>query len=133
MRRLVLPTSIAVLAAALITAVSSASSFPAIRTAFSSNRHVVVTFSLGDLTPDRIVVANRPGTSRSGELLRANIRLNEVLRSVKTATGYRARTRNTLPRGTYYVQISGTMLGTDCTPHRLCPTNWSNVHRVRIT
>jgi hypothetical protein len=51
---------------------------------------------------------------------------------VKTATGYRARTRHTLPPGRYYVQVSGTVLITDCTPHKPCPIRWSNMRRVRI-
>jgi hypothetical protein len=133
MRKLVVPASIAALAAALVTtAASSASSLPFLRSARASNGHVVVTFAAGDLVPARLVVAVRRTTAPSGRLLVANTRLNEPLRAVKTPTGYRARTRHALAPGTYYVQVSGAVIMTDCMPKRPCPLDWSNVLRVRV-
>lgn len=133
MRRVAAPAVIAALAAALVTSLSTAASpLPTLRTAVAARGHVVVTFTLGDLTPARIVVAVRSATSADGRLLAANTRVNEPLRPVKTATGYRARTRHPLRPGRYYVQVSGIVLVPDCTPHHPCPVRWSNVRRVRI-
>jgi hypothetical protein len=132
MRRLVVPAAIAVLAAGLVTSVSSASSVPLLRSASASGGHVVVRLSLGDLIPGRIVVGDRRTTAANGRLMSADIRLNEPLRAVKTTTGFRARTRHTLAPGTYYVQVSGTVLQTDCLPNKPCRQDWSNVLRVRV-
>jgi hypothetical protein len=133
MRRCAVPAVIAALAAALLTSLAGAASpVPNLRSASAKRGHVVVTFTLGDLAPGRIVVAVRRATAADGRLLAANVRLNEPLRSVRTATGYRARTKHTLPRGRYYVQVSGTVIGLDCTPRKPCPSHWSNVRRVRI-
>jgi hypothetical protein len=123
----------AALAASLLTSFSTAAApLPNLRSATAARGHVVVRFTVGELIPARIVVAVRGATTPNGRLLAANVRLNEPLRSVKTATGYRARTRHTLPPGRYYVQVSGTVLVPDCTPHKPCPVRWSNVRRVRI-
>ena len=92
--------------------------------------HVVVRFALGDLAPGRLLFASRAATLNNGKLAAAKV--NEPLRAVKTATGYRARTRHTLPLGRYYVQLSAAVI-TDCIPHRMCPVRWSNVRRVRIS
>jgi hypothetical protein len=109
-----------------------ATPLPNLRSAAAKQRHVVVTFTLGELVPGRILVARRAATTESGKFVEANIRLNEPLRSVKTSTGYRARTRHALKPGRYFVQVSGTVLLTDCTRLKPCPTHWSNVRRVRI-
>src|SRR5206468_9385434 len=103
-----------------LTSASAAAPLPSLRSASAKQGHVVVTFALGELAPGRIVVAVHSQTSANGRLLTANVRLNELLRSVKTATGYRARTRHTLAPDTYYVQVSGTVLVTDCTPRKPC-------------
>jgi hypothetical protein len=133
MRKCAVSATTAAFAAALVTSLAGAASpLPNLRSVAAKQRHVVVTFALGELVPGRILVASRAATTASGKFVAANIRLNEPLRSVKTSTGYRARTRHTLPRGRYYVQISGTVLLTDCTRLKPCPTHWSNVRRVRI-
>jgi hypothetical protein len=133
MRRLLAPAAAVALAAGLVASLSTAAGpLPNLRSATVARGHVVVKFTLGDLVPGRLVVASRPATLNNGKLLTANVRLNEPLRSVKTATGYRARTRHTLPPGRYYVQVSGTVLITDCTPHKPCPIRWSNLRRVTL-
>jgi hypothetical protein len=128
------PAVIAVLAAALLTSLAAgASSAPVLRSASStSHRHVLVRFTLGEFVPGRIVVAVKRAILPGGRFVPANIRLDEPLRAAKTLTGYRARTRHALPRGTYYVEISGIVIGTDCAPGKPCPSRWSNVRRVRI-
>jgi hypothetical protein len=127
------PAVIAVLAAALLTSLAAgASSAPVLRSATARNGHVLVRFTLNDFVPGRIVVAAKRATRPGGRFVAANIRLDEPLRSVKTLTGYRARTRHALPRGTYYVEVSGIVIGTDCAPGKPCPSRWSNVRRVRI-
>ena len=122
----------AALGAAFVTTVSAASSVPNLRSAVARNRHVVVVYSLGDLLPGRILVATRAQTAPNGKLLRANVRLNEQLTGTKVANGYRMRTRHTLGTGRYYVQVSGVVVGLDCTPKKPCQTDWSNVRRVVI-
>jgi hypothetical protein len=133
MSKRVVPATTAALAAALVTSLAGAAApLPNLRSAAAKQRHVVVTFTLGELVPGRILVASRGATTASGKFVASNIRLNEPLRSVKTSTGYRARTRHTLKPGRYYAQISGRVLLTDCTRLKPCPTHWSNVRRVRI-
>jgi hypothetical protein len=123
----------AALAAALVTSLAGAApTLPNLRSATARRGHVVVTFALGDLAPGRILVASRRAMMDNGRFVTANVRLNEPLRSVKTSTGYRARARHTLPRGRYYVEVSGTVILQDCTPHKPCPMRWSNVLRVRV-
>ena len=133
MRRVAAPAVIAALAALLLTGVSAASSLPTLRSAAASRGHVVVTFRLGELSPGRILVAVRGRTAANGRLVAANVRLNEPLRTTRTATGYRrATTKRVLPAGVYYAQVSGIVVGLDCTPRKPCRQDWSNVRRVRI-
>ena len=122
----------AALGAAFVTTVSAASSVPNLRSAVARNRHVVVVYSLGELLPGHILVATRAQTGPNGKLLKANVRLNEQLTGTKVANGYRMRTRHTLGTGRYYVQVSGVVVGLDCTPKKPCQTDWSNVRRVVI-
>ena len=122
----------AALGAAFVTTVSAASSVPNLHSAVARNRHVVVVYSLGELLPGHILVATRAQTAPNGKLLKANVRLNEQLTGTKVANGYRMRTRHTLGTGRYYVQVSGVVVGLDCTPKKPCQTDWSNVRRVVI-
>jgi hypothetical protein len=128
------PTALALaaLAAALLTGISAASPSPYLRSATVRRSHVVVVFTLGDLAPGQIVVASKPATQPNGAFVQANVRLREQMRPVATAGGYRWRTRHTLRPGRYYVQVSGIVIGLDCTPHKPCPVGWSNVRRVRV-
>jgi hypothetical protein len=121
------------LGAAAVTGVSAASSdLPYLRSASASKGHVIAVYRLGDLLPGRIVVAVRPQTTVRGALLKTNVRINEPLRIVKSATGQRTRTRHRLTPGRYYVQVSGTVVGLDCLPSKPCPPHWSNVRRVFV-
>ena len=130
MTRRAAPAALAALAAAVLTSLAAAAApLPNLRSATAARGHVVVKFTLGDLAPARLLVASRPVTLNTGKLATANV--NEPLRAVKTATGYRARTRHTLPPGRYYAQVSAVFV-TDCIPHKQCPVHWSNVRRVRI-
>jgi hypothetical protein len=120
------------LAAALVTAASAASSLPFVRSATAAKRHVIVVYSLGELAPGRLLVATRAQTQPNGRFVQSNVRLNELLAGTKVASGLRMRARHTLRPGRYYVQVSGTVLGLDCTPLKPCPTDWSNVRRVVV-
>jgi hypothetical protein len=122
----------AALGAALVTAVSAASSVPYLRSATAANRHVIVVYSLGELVPGRLLVATRAQTQPNGRFVQSNIRVTEPLSGKKVATGLRMRTRHALRPGRYYVQVSGTVLGLDCTPKKPCKTDWSNVRRVVV-
>jgi hypothetical protein len=121
------------LGAALVASASASSPLPNLRSASASHRHVVVVYSLGtDLAPGRILVAARPQTAPNGGFVKANVRLSEPLSGTRTSTGERMRTRHTLRPGRYYVEVSGTVIGLDCTPKKPCPTHWSNIRRIRI-
>jgi hypothetical protein len=122
----------AALGAALVTAASAGTPTPYLRSATSANRHVVVRYSLGELIPGRILVATSASRDKRGRFVRANVRLNEPLSGTRTASGLRLRTRHALRPGRYYVEVSGTIVGLDCTPKRPCPTDWSNVRRVIV-
>jgi hypothetical protein len=122
----------AALGAAIVTAASAASALPYLRSATAVNRHVVVTYRVGELIPGRILVATALRRETSGRFVQANVRLNEPLRGTVTASGERLRTRHTLRPGRYYVEISAVVGGVDCTPHKPCKTNWSNVRRVIV-
>jgi hypothetical protein len=123
----------AALGAAIVTAASAASSQPHISSATAVRRHVVVVYTVGDLLPARLVVATRAQTMPNGKFVPSNIRLSEPLRGTKVAgNAYRLRSRHTLARGRYFVEVSGTVVGLDCTPKRPCRTDWSNVRRVDV-
>jgi hypothetical protein len=123
----------ALLGLGLVTSASAAASQPHLLSASARSRHVVVTYTLGDQAPSKIVVATRPATGLGGQFLDRNVRLREPLSATVRANGaYRMRTRHTLRPGRYYVQVSATVLGLDCTPHKPCPARWSNVLRVRV-
>jgi len=123
----------AALAAAIVTAASAASSDPYVRSATAVHRHVVVVYTLGELIPSRLVVATRAQTASNGKFVQSNIRFSEPLRGTKVAgNAYRMKTRHTLARGRYYVEVSGTVVGLDCTPKKPCPLRWSNVRRVVV-
>jgi hypothetical protein len=122
----------AALGAALVPAASAATPMPYLRSATAANRHVVVTYSLGELIPGRILVATSASRERNGRFVHANVRLNEPLGGTRTSSGLRLRTRHALRPGRYYVEVSGIIVGLDCTPKRPCPTDWSNVRRVIV-
>jgi hypothetical protein len=123
----------AALGAAIVTAASAASPVPYLRSATTASRHVVVVYSIGELIPGRLLVAKRAQTTASGKFVQANVVLSEPLTGTKVAGGMlRMRTRHTLRAGRYYVEVSGTVVGLDCTPKRPCNANWSNVRRVVV-
>src|SRR5882762_6289146 len=84
---------------------------PALRTAGASAGHVVVAFVPGDLVPGEIAVATQAARTVNGGFVRANVRLRERI-TAKTDPGtgiVRFRTHGTVPRGAYYVAVSGFM------------------------
>jgi len=131
-KRLVLAAAV-VLGAAALTGISASSpNLPYLRSVSATKGHVVAVYQLADLLPGRILVAVRPQTDLRGEFLKRNVRLAEPLRSTKTSSGLRTRTRHRLAPGRYYVQVSGNMVALDCLPSKPCPPRWSNVRRVRV-
>jgi len=110
----------------------AATGVPHLNSAVAHKRHVVVTFTLGDLVPGHIVVASRRATQPSGAFVKANIVLDEPLKPAKTATGFRARTAHRLKKGRYWVEVSGVVVQVDCTPHKPRRTDWSNSRRVTV-
>ena len=125
---------VAALAALCVAAgASAAAPQPFVRSVTASRSHVVAVFTRGDLAPGKIVVAVRPETGPGGSFLRQNVRLQEpISRETPVRGGYRVRTRHTLRPGRYYLQVSGVVIGLDCTPVKPCPVHWSNVRRVVV-
>jgi hypothetical protein len=121
------------LGAAIWSGISAATPQPYLRSVSAHHRHVVAVFTLGDLAPGKILVAVSRATGADGALLPQNVRLQEPLAHMtRVQGGFRIQTRHTLRPRRYFVQVSGTVLGVDCTPRKPCPTDWSNVRRVII-
>ena len=99
----------------------------------------MVDVSVGvDLAPGRIEVATSPRTGPSGAFL-AGVKVRESLTldatTVSATPAVHWQTRAVLPRGTYYVQVSGVMTGgvTSCFPLRSrCLERWSNVRKIVV-
>ena len=126
-------TGAAVLGALIATGVSAASSAPSLRAVSVSHRHVIVVYRLpSDLAPGRVVVATRARTAPSGEFVKANIRFSEPLAGTRVGSGMRMRTRHTVRPGRYFVEVSGVIVGLDCTPKKPCKPHWSNIRRVSV-
>ncbi len=117
----------------LLASATAAVSQPHLLSTRARAGHIVAVYTLGEQVPSRIVVASRRATGPEGNLLDKNVRLREPLSATtRVRGGYRMRTRHTLRPGRYYVQVSATVLGLDCTPHKPCPARWSNILRVRV-
>jgi hypothetical protein len=138
MRRLVALIGVALASAsAVATGGGAASQNPVLRSVSASGGHLVVAFTLPpNVVPGRVVAAtSRAGLSqfRPG----STVRLREAIHaSPDTATGIiHWRTRETLPPGAYYVEVSGIRTAgiTDCMPRRAdCGSRWSNARRVVV-
>jgi hypothetical protein len=124
-----------VIAVSLVSVASAASGGPVLRTAAPLSGHVVVTFSTSELIPGRILVATSP-TGPTGVFPAGSVRLRESITARAGETGIvRWKTRATLPKGTYYVAVSGFLTGgvTSCIPLRgNCLERWSNIRRVVV-
>jgi hypothetical protein len=125
------------IAGALVSGGAATASQPTLRSAVASKRHVVVTFAPGELAPALIAVATRPARAANGGFVATNVRLRErITANADPATGdVRYRTRGTVPRGTYYVAVSGILQEppVSCIPIRShCAERWSNVLRLVV-
>jgi hypothetical protein len=125
------------IAVALVSTSAALGGEPALRTAGASNGHIVVTLSPGELVPGEVAVAARPSRTVNGSFVRANVRLVErITATMDPATGnVRYRTKGTVPRGRYYVAVSGFLQDPppSCVPIRShCAERWSNVRRVVV-
>ena len=125
---------LAVTAGLLVVAPASARE-PTLRTAASAQRHVVVTFAPGDLTPLLVAVSTSRAHTANGAFLPANVKLSERISAAPDpSTGLvRFETHATLPHGVYYVAVSGAVQDPtpSCIPIRSrCGERWSNVLRV---
>jgi hypothetical protein len=136
MIRVALGSGLAVAAIAVSAAVA-ASGDPVFRSATGSHGHVVVTFTVGDLSPGVIEVATSAATARAGGFVPGSVRIEETITATPDpATGVVSwRTRRRLPAGTYFVEVSAIATDgvTDCVPLRgNCLVHWSNVRRLVV-
>jgi hypothetical protein len=123
--------------AAVTVSAASALGGPTLRTVGSAGKHVVVTFSPGELTPGEIAVATRDDRGPGGAFLRADVRLLErvTAKTDPTTGNAQYRTSKTLTPGTYYVAVSGFLQEPppSCVPiSSRCYELWSNVRRVVV-
>jgi hypothetical protein len=119
------------IAIALVLASTALGGEPTLRTAGASQGHIVVTFATGELAPGEVAVASRPTRTVNGSFLRAYVRLLErITAKTDPATGIvRFRTKGTVPRGRYYVAVSGFLQEPppSCVPIMTrCAERWSN-------
>jgi hypothetical protein len=125
-----------VVAVSLVSVSAAASGGPVLRRAAPLSGHVVVTFWTSDLVPGRIQVATSPATGPTGAFQPGSVRLRESIRAQAGDAGVvRWKTRAALPKGTYYVEVSGFLTGgvTTCLPLRgNCLERWSNIRRLVV-
>jgi hypothetical protein len=127
-------------AVSLTSGASAASGGPVLQSVVALKRHVVVTVAVSDLAPGRVEVATRPATAPRGGFALANVKLRETIKAQPGTGGLvRWQTRAVLPRGTYYVVVSGFLTDgvTSCTPlpfkgNGNCLERWSNVRKVVV-
>jgi hypothetical protein len=127
---------VVVVAASLVAVSSAATGGPVLQRAAPLGGHVVVTFSTNDLVPGRVQFATTPATGPTGAFPAGSVRLRESIKAQAGEAGLvRWKTRASLPKGTYYVEVSGFLTGgvTSCIPLRgNCLERWSNVRRVVV-
>jgi hypothetical protein len=130
-RGLIVAVAVAV---SLVCGSSAASGGPVLRFAAPLGGHVVVTVAVAELAPGRVEVATSARTEPSGGFRAGTVKIRETITVQPSAAGIvRWQTRKALPRGTYYVAVSGFRTGgvTSCMPLRgNCLELWSNVRRV---
>lgn len=119
----------------LLVSTAAAAGGPVLRSVSNRNGHLVITFSLGRLSPSEFVVATSGRLDSAGALV-SGIKLREKL-TISTPGRSRLtwRSPRAVGRGAYFVQISGIDAGgaVDCTPRSLgCGQAWSNVLRVVV-
>jgi hypothetical protein len=110
---------------------------PTLRAARASHGHIVVAFVPGDLVPGEVAVATQAARRAKGGFVPANVRLRErITAKADPATGIvRFRTHGTVPRGAYYVGVSGFMQEPppSCFPiASRCAERWSNARYVVV-
>jgi hypothetical protein len=125
------------IAVALVSTGAALGAQPTLQTTAASKGHIVVAFSPGELAPGEVAVAAQATRTANGSFLRANLRLIErITAKTDPATGIvRFRTHGTVPRGVYYVAVSGFMQEPppSCVPITShCIERWSNVRRVVV-
>jgi hypothetical protein len=126
--------TVAVLAAALLPALTAAATVPNLRVVSSRDRHVVALFALGDLAPGEIAIASDTRTGPDGAFRPASVKLREWMAPRQLQNGLaRWRTRHVLRPGVYYVEVSGLVTETDCKPGvHPCREDWSAMRRVVV-
>jgi hypothetical protein len=122
---------------AVLGAAPAAAGDPALRTVSSSDRHVVVAFAPGELTPAEIEVATTRARTAGGGFVSSRLRLRERItaRVSPTVAVIRYRSVGTVAPGAYFVAVSGFMQDppADCFPIRSrCAERWSNALPIVI-
>jgi hypothetical protein len=124
-----------VVVSGLLVSTAAAAGEPVLRSVSSRKGHLVITFSIGRLSPGEFVVATSGRQDSAGALV-SGIRLREKL-TISTPRRSRLtwRSPRAIGQGAYFVQISGIDAGgaVDCTPRSLgCGQAWSNALRVVV-
>jgi hypothetical protein len=126
--------AVSLVCGALACAAPAAAGDPMLRAVALSQRHVIVTFAPGELTPAEVEVATARSRSASGAFMPSRVRLRERIRQHPNAAGLvRYRTVKALAPGTYFVAVSVIVQDppADCLRIKsACAERWSNVLRV---
>jgi hypothetical protein len=108
-----------------------------LRSVGRSHGHVVVKFTVGDLSPGVIQVATRSAKARAGGFVPGNVRIEETITAKPDqATGVVSwRTSVRLAAGTYYVEDSAIppnlITNHPPVPGKL-PVHWTHVIRFAV-
>jgi hypothetical protein len=120
----------------LVCAAAAAAGDPMLRAVAPSQRHLIVTFAPGALTPAEVEAATLRSRSATGAFLPSHIRLRERITQHPNAAGVvRYRTVKALAPGTYFVAVSAIAEDppADCLRIKsACAERWSNVLRVVV-
>jgi hypothetical protein len=124
-------------AAGLVLAASpaaAASSQPRLVTVAPGSGHLMLSFTVGDLTPLDVQATSTGGMPASRAFPRALVKLQERMRPPSQSGVVRWRTAATLPAGIYFVHVSAALSGgvTSCVHATNCLVRWSNVVRVQV-
>jgi hypothetical protein len=107
---------------------------PHLGTVTPQSGHLLLSLTVGDLTPRDVQIASSASKLPSGAFLSSRVMLRERMGISSQPGVIHWRTRAPLPAGTYYVHVSALLSGgvTSCVHATNCLLRWSNVVSVRV-
>jgi hypothetical protein len=107
---------------------------PHLATVAQASGHLMLGFTVGDLTPVEVQVASSTSTLASGAFPSSHVKLQERMKDLPQTGVLHWRTRTALPTGNYYVHVEAALTGgvTSCPRGINCLLRWSNIVRVQV-